>query len=66
MIRPRAICPLVALTTAFAIASPAKAEWWDKLSVSGTVSTDLRFVVENYRGATPGQGYDFEGATTSR
>jgi hypothetical protein len=35
-------------------------DWANKISISGTVSSDLRFEVEDYRGATPGQGYQFQ------
>ena len=39
-----------------ALAAP---EWVDKISLSGTVSSDIRFNLERYRGPLRGQGYDF-------
>ncbi len=40
-------------------AAQATPDWADKLSLSGTFSSDVRFDVEDYRGAKAGQGYDF-------
>jgi hypothetical protein len=48
------------LAVAFLAAAPARAaEWTDKMSLSGSAQSDLRFNVEDYRGAAPGDGYDF-------
>jgi hypothetical protein len=44
------------LTPALALAAP---DWVDKISLSGTVSSDIRFNVEDYRGPIKGQGFDF-------
>ncbi len=44
------------LLPALAFGAP---EWLDKISLSGNVSSDIRFNVENYRGAKLGEGYDF-------
>ena len=41
--------------------TPARAEGWtDKVNLSGYVTSDLRYQIENKRGAKPGQGYEFE------
>ncbi len=47
---------LGALVPLTALAAP---DWVEKISLSGTVQSDLRFNLENYRGAARGQGYDF-------
>ncbi len=39
-----------------ALAAP---DWVDKISLSGTVSSDIRINIERYRGATVGEGYNF-------
>lgn len=47
---------LALLWSASALAAP---DWVEKLSLSGSVSSDIRFNLESYRGPVPGQGYDF-------
>ena len=47
---------VVTLLPAVALAAP---DWVEKISLSGNISSDIRFNVENYRGAKAGQGYDF-------
>ncbi len=37
-----------------------RAAWTDMFEFSGYLQSDLRFEVENYRGAVPGQGYAFQ------
>ena len=48
---------LVVATTARADLSDLK--WTDMITLSGRLESDLRFVVDNYRGAQPGEGYTF-------
>ncbi|RJO71592.1 MAG: hypothetical protein C4523_04495 [Myxococcales bacterium] len=38
----------------------AGADWTEMFEVSGYVESDIRYIVENNRGATPGDGYKFE------
>ncbi len=52
----RTLALAAALCSSLALAAP---DWVDKISLSGNVSSDIRFDVENYRGLKPGQGYDF-------
>ncbi len=41
-------------------ALPARAAgWWDQITLSGRLESDLRFDVDDYRGETPGDGYRF-------
>jgi hypothetical protein len=46
-----------------ALVAPAAArampEWVDKIQLSGELTSDIRFNVENYRGPKAGQGFDF-------
>ncbi|MGI5861943.1 MAG: hypothetical protein ACOX6T_07770 [Myxococcales bacterium] len=43
-----------------ALASPAfAAGWQDQVSFSGAAAADVRFNIEDYRGAVPGDGYNF-------
>ena len=51
-----ALC-LVVATTARADLSDLK--WTDMITLSGRLESDLRFVVDNYRGEQPGEGYTF-------
>ncbi len=53
---PRFGFALAALVPALATAAP---DWVDKISLSGNISSDIRFNVENYRGPKAGQGFDF-------
>ena len=48
---------VVALAPAVAQALP---DWVEMLDFSGYLQSDIRFEIENYRGATPGQGYAFQ------
>jgi hypothetical protein len=48
---------LVAATTARADLSDVK--WTDMITLSGRLESDLRFVVDNYRGEKQGEGYTF-------
>lgn len=51
----------VLVLAATAAATPARAEGWaDRLSLSGYIQSDIRYVTETYRGARPGQGNEFE------
>lgn len=38
----------------------ASASWTDMFSLSGTLESDIRFITDNWRGATHGEGYKFE------
>ena len=49
----------LALGLLLAPAAHAAPDFLDHVSLSGTISSDVRFDVENYRGAVKGQGYDF-------
>jgi hypothetical protein len=50
---------LVLATTAAAM--PARADGWaDKVSLSGYIQSDIRYVTDTYRGERPGQGHEFE------
>jgi len=41
--------------------SPARAsDWTDMVEFSGHVQSDIRFIIEDYRGPEPGDGYKFE------
>lgn len=44
------------LVPTVALAAP---DWVEKISLSGSVSSDVRFNLENYRGPVRGQGFDF-------
>ncbi len=50
---------LPALAVALA-ATPAYADWTDMLTFSGSVSSDISFIVDDWRGAVPGEGYEFQ------
>jgi hypothetical protein len=50
------IASSILLAPAAASATP---DWADLINFSGYATSDLRFDIDNYRGATPGQGYDF-------
>ena len=53
--RLAALCAL-----AVVLPSVAHAEgFWDMISLSGRIESDIRFNIEDYRGAVPGQGYNF-------
>jgi hypothetical protein len=42
-------------------AADARAEGWaDRLSISGSIQSDIRFVTDTYRGERPGEGHEFE------
>jgi len=39
----------------------ARAEGWsDRLSISGSIQSDIRYVTDTFRGERPGQGHEFE------
>lgn len=38
----------------------AQASWTEFVDFSGYIESDIRYIVEDYRGATPGDGYAFE------
>ena len=41
--------------------APARAEGWsDRLSISGSIQSDIRYVTDTFRGERPGQGHEFE------
>ncbi len=44
------------LAPALALATP---DWVERLSLSGTISSDIRFNVEDYRGPIKGEGFNF-------
>lgn len=52
----RAFSGFALLIPSLALAAP---DWVDKISLSGTISSDIRFNVEDYRGPIKGQGYNF-------
>lgn len=57
---PRACIPAVAcLVAALPRSSPAS-DWTDRVRFSGHLQSDLRYVIEDYRGARPGDGHRFE------
>jgi hypothetical protein len=40
---------------------PAWAEGWaDRLSISGAIQSDIRYITDDWRGERPGQGHEFE------
>lgn len=52
------------LVLCLAVATTARADlsdlkWTDMITLSGRLESDLRFVVDNYRGENPGDGYVF-------
>ncbi len=54
------------LTAALALAAmtaagPARAEGWaDRLSLGGSIQSDIRFITDDWRGERPGEGHEFE------
>lgn len=51
----------VAVLFILAVSSSAQAQsWTDMVSFSGFLESDTRFILEDYRGALPGQGHEFE------
>lgn len=50
---------LLLLALALTGSAARGSDWADKLSLSGTLSSDVRFNIEDYRGAQRGRGYDF-------
>jgi len=46
---------------AMAAAGPARAEGWaDRLSLGGSIQSDIRFIADDWRGERPGEGHEFE------
>lgn len=41
-------------------AVPARADWTDMFSLSGTLESDIRFITDDWRGAREGEGHEFE------
>ena len=40
---------------------PARAEGWaDRVSLGGSIQSDIRFVTDDWRGERPGQGHELE------
>lgn len=44
----------------FFVPAIAAADWTDRVELSGYLQSDVRYVVEDYRGAAPGEGYFFQ------
>jgi hypothetical protein len=38
----------------------ARADWKDMFSMSGNIQSDIRFIMDDWRGEKPGEGYEFE------
>lgn len=59
--RARHLCALILLVGLSHVGAAAHAaDWTDKIKFSGHVQSDIRFMIEDYRGAVPGDGYKFE------
>lgn len=41
-------------------ATPARADWKEMFSLSGTLESDIRFIADDWRGARKGEGHEFE------
>jgi hypothetical protein len=53
------------IASAVPAAALAAPEWLDKISFSGYVQSDIRFDIEDYRGARSGDGYKFSTTATT-
>lgn len=57
----RAVSGIPVFLLIFCLGGPSLAsDWTDKIQFSGHIQSDIRFMIEDYRGPKPGDGYKFE------
>jgi hypothetical protein len=54
------VAAFVALAVLAAVPAARAEGWADRLSISGSLQSDIRFVTDDWRGERPGEGHEFE------